>query len=185
MSIVASTGLGIAVSKPFILGCALSVLTAAAVFQLSSGDPTTATTQAGAGTETAGPALTDSSPPFTIEGHATEAISPGIQAPIDVKLTNPYDTPLSVTDLRVSVQTVTAPHADHAHPCAIADFSVRQGPTGLKVTIPASTTNTLNSLGITRASWPAVGMLNRPANQDGCKGASLTLAYTASGTAEQ
>jgi hypothetical protein len=30
-----------------------------------------------------------------------------------------------------------------------------------------------------------VGMLNRSVNQDGCKGASLTLAYTASGTLER
>jgi hypothetical protein len=30
-------------------------------------------------------------------------------------------------------------------------------------------------------SWPAVGMVDRPVNQDGCKGASVTLRYEASG----
>ena len=43
----------------------------------------------GAGTGRAG--LADSS--FTIEGNATEPISPGVMAPLDLKLTNPTTSP--------------------------------------------------------------------------------------------
>ena len=35
----------------------------------------------------------------------------------------------------------------------------------------------LSELGFGRSEWPEVSMLNLPTNQDGCKGASLTLAF--------
>ena len=105
-------------------------------------------------------------------------------APLDLSLTNPNDSAMSVTDLRVRVQKVSAPNADAAHPCAAGDFAVAQGSSSRKITLAARATRTLSNLGLPRASWPHVGMLNRPANQDGCKGASLTLAYTASGSLE-
>ena len=90
-----------------------------------------------------------------------------------------------VTGLSVRVQKVSAPNADDAHPCAIADFTVGQASSSIKITVAAGATSTLSSLGLTRATMPQVGMLDRPANQDGCKGASLTLAYTASGTLDK
>ena len=173
-----------AASKPFVLGCTFAVLTVAIVLHFSPGGPTSSTTYPGGGTQAAAPPRADSHSPFTITGQATEAISPGVRAPIDVSLTNSHTKALSVTDLRVSVREVHAPNADAAHPCAVSDFTVDQGSNGLPITVAAGSTNTLSRLGLARATWPAVGMLNRSTNQDGCKGASLTLAYTASGTTE-
>ena len=140
------------------------------------------TSEAGAGTGGAG--LAAASAPFTIAGSATEPISPGVKAPLDLRLTNPHGVPMSVTGLRVTVQKVTAPHADDAHPCAVGDFAVDQVSSSRKITVAARATITLSTLGLPRATLPQVGMINRPTNQDGCKGASLTLAYTASGTLE-
>jgi len=146
-------------------------------------NPTVGTT--GASTGIGGAALADSAGSFTIGGSAAEPISPGVMAPLDLRLTNPHDSPMSVTDLRVTVREVSAPNADDAHPCAIGDFAVDQASNDLSITVPARATSTLSSLGLARAKRPHVGMLNRPANQDGCKGASLTLAYTATGTLDR
>lgn len=134
---------------------------------------------------TGGAGLKDSSAFFAIEGNATEPISPGVRAPLDLKLTNPHDFRMSVTDLRVTVQRVIAPNADDAHPCSIGDFTVGQTSGSVAMTVAARATSTLSSLGLARAAWPQVGMLDRSVNQDGCKGASLTLGYAASGTLAQ
>lgn len=132
-----------------------------------------------------GAAQAASSVPFTIHGNATEPISPGVTAPLDLLLTNPQGVPMSVTDLSVIVRGVSAPNADDAHPCAVGDFTVDQASRSLEITLPARATSALSSLGFARASLPAVGMLERSVNQDGCKGASLTLGYAASGTVSQ
>jgi hypothetical protein len=68
---------------------------------------------------------------------------------------------------------------------AVHDFTVDQTSSGLEITVAARATSALSNLGVSSAKQPHVGMLNRPANQDGCRGASLTLADTASGTLEQ
>jgi hypothetical protein len=119
---------------------------------------------------------------FGIAGDATEQIKPGVMVPLDLKLTNPHDAALSVTDLRVEVRAVSAPNADDAHPCTVDDFAVDQVPQGFTVTVVAHTTSPLSGLGVPLSARPKVGMVNRPVNQDGCKGASLSLAYTAAGT---
>jgi hypothetical protein len=105
-------------------------------------------------------------------------------APIDLRFSNPADVSVVVGDLTVTVRTVSAPNADEAHPCAVGDFTVNQAAGGLKITVAAGTTSTLSSLDLPNAQWPKVGLLERSVNQDGCKGASLTLGYAASGTTD-
>jgi hypothetical protein len=67
----------------------------------------------------------------------------------------------------------------------VADFDVRQLSGHIAVTLRASREDDLNGMGVARGHWPAVGMLDRPVNQDGCKGAFLTLGYEASGVEVQ
>jgi hypothetical protein len=100
---------------------------------------------------------------------------------IDLAFTNSHDFPVSLTGITVIVRKVDAPNADAGHSCAVADFTVDQSPADFRVTLPARTTSSLSALNFPRAMWPRMGMLNRPVNQDGCKGAALTLRYTASG----
>jgi hypothetical protein len=163
------------------LWLALAVLWVVLLFRLVACDPISGGTDAGKGTGGARPGASRS---FTIEGEAAAPISPGIRAPLDLELTNPNDVAMSVTDLRVTVRAVSAPNADDSHPCAVGDFAIDQARSRLEVTLTTRSTSTLSNLGIPRATLPQVGMLNRPVNQDGCKGASLTLGYTASGTLE-
>jgi hypothetical protein len=122
---------------------------------------------------------------FTISGSTAKPVSPGVMAPLDLIFTNPNDVAMSVTDLSVTVRKVSAPNADDAHPCVVGDFTVAKASGSIKITVAARATSALSSLGLARATWPHVGLLDGPANQDGCKGASLTLGYAASGTLAQ
>lgn len=117
---------------------------------------------------------------FTVAGNALTPISRGGTVPLDVGFTNRYDFPIAVTNLRVTVRDVLAPHADAAHPCTVDDFVVHQFAGDAKFIIGARATGSLSSLNLPGAVWPQVGVLSRSANQDACKGATLTLGYTAS-----
>jgi hypothetical protein len=118
---------------------------------------------------------------LTISGDASSPIEPGLMVPLDLSLDNPNDFDLSIERITVTVQKVVAPRADADHPCSAADFEVRQFSGGVVLSLPGNHTGALSGLGLARDHWPAVGMVNTSVNQDGCKGASLTLGYHASG----
>ena len=106
----------------------------------------------------------------------------GGHGPIDLRITNHHDVTLSVTRLVVAMGPVTAPNADARRPCSVEDFALVQVRGTLQLPLAAHSTKALGDLGVDRATWPRVGMVDRRVNQDGCKGASLTLFYTGSGT---
>jgi hypothetical protein len=166
-------------SKRYVLGWVLVVLCLILLLRLVSAGSIPVP---GAGDWSGGARLEASTAAFTIDGNVDELISPGVKAFIDLAFTNPHDVAMSVTDVAVTVREVNAPNADDIHPCAIGDFAVEQAPNSVEITLAARSTSTLRGLGIARARWPRVGMRERSVNQDGCKGASLTLGYTASGT---
>jgi hypothetical protein len=146
----------------------------------SPNNPTTGRPGAGRGSLSG---VSGVSKPFTIEGTAATPMSPGVSVPLDLGVTNPYSVTMSVTTLQVRIQTITAPNSDGAHRCARSDFTVEQKAAGSpELTLPPEIHSSLAGLGLPDADWPRVGMLNRLVNQDGCKGASLTLAYSATGT---
>ena len=119
--------------------------------------------------------------PVTIRGDAAGWLSPGSMAPLDLLLANTNDFDLALARITVTVGEVDAPRADAAHPCSAADFEVRQLSGGAVLTLGGNRAENLSDLGLAQRHWPAVGMLDRPVNQDGCKGASLRLDYQASG----
>ena len=168
--------------KRDVLAWAMAVLGLALLLRLVFFGPIGGPSGVGTGSGTGGAAPRDSSAAFTISGTAVDPISPGVMAPLDLALTNPHDVAMVVTDLSVTVREVSAPDAAGAGPCGIGDFAVEQVPSGLVITVAARSTSTLSDLGLARATWPQVGMLDRPVNQDGCKGAALTVGYAASGT---
>jgi hypothetical protein len=115
---------------------------------------------------------------FAIDGTLGNVLAPGVGSPLDLRLTNRQGVALKITQLGVRVGSVRAPRADAAHPCTVADFVVLpfSGPYGF--VLPASGSWSLSALGIPAAHWPHVAMTNRPANQDGCKSAALTLSFS-------
>jgi hypothetical protein len=63
----------------------------------------------------------------------------------------------------------------------VRDFTIAQAPAGLALVLQPRQTTTLLARGVPRADWPAVRMIYRGTNQDGCKAAIVTLRYTVSG----
>lgn len=125
--------------------------------------------------------LAGGSAPFAIDGDLGESIRPGTQIALDLTISNPHDRVLIVTDLRVTVASVHAPNSSATLPCSVDDFVVAQVPTTFEATVDATASSTLGELGIPAAHWPLIGMPDSSSNQDGCKGATMTLAYTATG----
>jgi hypothetical protein len=160
-----------------VVACAVVLVGTVAVAAMTRGERDVPGADAGGHAEVSVPARS-----FRISGDAVDVLAPGRSAPINVTFTNPHDNRLTVAHLRVRVRKVDAPNADRRHPCSTRDFAVRQVSARFSVSVPADTSRSLARLGVRRASWPQVRMVSRPVNQDGCKGASLTLAYVGSGS---
>ena len=118
---------------------------------------------------------------FTIAGAVHRPISPGELAALDLTLDNTSNLDLVIDRITVAVVRIDAPGADADHPCTETDFEVRHLSGGAVVRLPSSSSDSLSGMDLPEEKWPAVGMRNRPVNQDGCKGASLTLGYEATG----
>ena len=122
---------------------------------------------------------------FEITGSPTKPMSPGVHVPLDLRLQNSNKTSMSVHDLVVTVRRVDAPRATDRLPCLVEDFTVEQAPDGIDLTLPPQATTSLSALSVPSAQWPHVGLRNTSVNQDGCKGASLTLEFSASGKVDE
>lgn len=166
----------------YLWSCVLTLLGVFVLLRFVAYDPTddAANGEGMSGVELGGGAAT-----FTIEGNAIGAISPGGMVPLDLEFTNLHDLAISVSDLSATVQEVSAPRGTDTNPCSVGDFAVDQASRSLDITIAGGASSTLSSLDLPRRMWPQVRMLNPSVNQDGCKGASLTLAYSATGALEE
>jgi hypothetical protein len=122
---------------------------------------------------------------FTIAGNLPSQLRPGYSLAADLALTNPGSTEIAITALRLSLAAFTAPRATTAYPCSLDDFSVTQFSGSYGFTIPAGSTRRLSELGVPAAQWPHVAMLNRPLNQNGCKGATVAFAYGGSARGDE
>jgi hypothetical protein len=115
--------------------------------------------------------------PFTISGNASPSLAPGVSAPLDLTLTNPYNLPLKITALGGTIDDATSDGG-----CSGAqNFQFHSiASTSLPLTLAAGQTATLTQLGVSDTDKPHVEMLNLSSNQDACKGVSLSLHYTGS-----
>jgi hypothetical protein len=116
-------------------------------------------------------------PAFTLTGQVTGPLEPGIPQPVDVAITNPNPVPLSVSALSVSVAGISAPQATGVLTCTAADFTSQPYAGPDPVVVPPSSTRTLHQLGLPADEWPQLELIDLPRDQDGCQGATLTLAY--------
>lgn len=115
-----------------------------------------------------------------ISGTVT-GLQPGLPSPVDLTLANRSKEYLWVTGLTVTPTRVLAPRSSVLLPCTLADFSLQQYSGLYPIVLPPLSTRTLSSLGIRPAQRPRAMLLNRPLDQDGCQGATVTLAYSARG----
>jgi len=121
-----------------------------------------------------------------IEAHTTVIgpLSPGMAVPLNLALTNPHRFNLVVADLNVEIRQVESPNAGADRPCTARDFIVSQISPTEALIVPARESPTLSTLGLPQGSWPRVGMRDTESNQDGCKGARITLEYSGTGSAD-
>lgn len=120
--------------------------------------------------------------PFAIAGSVT-GLSPGVSAPLNLSLTNQNKKQISITNLTVTIESVTRTAAAVAagRPCGLADYAVQQYSGPYPLAVDGLATATLADLGVAPAAQPRIRMLDTTTNQDGCKGATLALRYTGSG----
>ncbi len=181
-----------AANQHFVIGCVLAVVGGVVVWTMFVCNPFAcipADTErpggdnfSGRGSDQAELAKQSS---FEITGSPTKPMSPGVHVPLDLRLQNSNKTSMSVQDLVVTVRRVDAPSATEHRPCLIEDFTVEQAPDGIDLTLPAQANTSLSALSVPSAQWPHVGLSNTSVNQNGCKGASLTLEFSASGKVDE
>jgi hypothetical protein len=111
-----------------------------------------------------------------ISGTVRKLLRPGVSARVNLRFANRGANPVTLRRVAVKISAVTAPQADRRHPCSRADFRVRQMRAG-RFVVPGPGFTSLSRLGAPPGRWPHLKMRNRPVNQDGCKGARLTLSF--------
>ena len=122
--------------------------------------------------------IVTSSSPFTISGSLSDLLAPGKKLPLNLGLANPNKKSLSVTNLSVTVQSVT-PVGNNQ--CLKNDYLVTQYSGPYPLVVPGSSSTTLSALAVPSTQWPQITFRNTSINQDGCKGATLNLSYSGSG----
>jgi hypothetical protein len=119
---------------------------------------------------------------FTLSGNLPGLLTPGASVALDLRISNPNSKPLSLTNLSVSLAGVnrTAEAISRNLPCTVSDYTLTQYSGPYPLSAPPDSSS-LSGLGIASSGWPRIGMLDTRTNQDGCKGATLQLAYSGSG----
>ena len=115
---------------------------------------------------------------LALSGSFAGTLFPGDRPiPIDVQLRSSFAQRVQVRELSVSITAVHAPRASASLSCTSADFAVTPylGPPFTA----GSGASDLISAHIARRYWPTLAMRDTSSNQDGCMGATLTLAYQA------
>jgi hypothetical protein len=112
---------------------------------------------------------------FTIAGDlGSTTLYPGGSGSLDLSLTNPGATDLTVGEITVSLVGV---NTQRQQQCLVEDFTLTQLDAAQRFTLPPNSTRTLSQLGVAAADLPTVSMASTPVNQDGCKNAVVNLAF--------
>jgi hypothetical protein len=113
--------------------------------------------------------------PFTMSGGYGGLLAPGRSGELALRVANPNGEPIVVTDLTVTIQ----PGSSKAGCDGPTNLQVTQSnvSTVNPLTVPANGSVTLPSGGV---SAPQVLMRDLPTNQDACKGATFSFAYSGS-----
>jgi hypothetical protein len=119
-----------------------------------------------------------------ISGNPVGPLSPGINVPLNLRISNPYNFTIRLLTVDVTVGTSST------NSCRVADNfdqpTRRAFTLSTPALIPAHGTAFLTdvrpSQDIWPADWPIVKMNNTAVNQDACKNATFTLSYSGTAT---
>jgi hypothetical protein len=119
----------------------------------------------------AGTAGSDTTVPVTVNQTSTiTTLAPGLPAAsLAGHFDNPNAGPVYISGVTVAIDSVTPVGGGT---CDASDYTITQ-PAAVNAEVPSGTA---------KGSWSGGGIAfnNKATNQDGCKGATVTLAYTAS-----
>jgi hypothetical protein len=129
-------------------------------------------TQGGAGTGTAATGSTDD---ITVQQTSVITnLAPGLPAQtLSGNFDNPNDGPVYVTSVTATIDSVTKAVGAPAGACTADDYTLSGATMAVGAQVPSGTA---------KGSWSGASLAfnNTGDNQDGCKGATVHLAYTAS-----
>ena len=101
------------------------------------------------------------------------AMTPGSTAQaVDFRINNPAATNQTIASVLVSIFDVTGPNITGGNPCTAADFTLVQ-PNAINADLTPGNHDY-------QPSGATLAMKNTASNQDGCKGATVSLAFAAS-----
>jgi hypothetical protein len=157
-------------------GSSKATLTLQIPYDLAAGSypmTLTATTPDNASATATATLISAVAPKFTISGDSSGPMTlDGPARSINVSIANPYDHTLTVSNLSVSVASVSK------SACDPGNFTITQVPSGTTYTVAANSTLIVTSPK-PKISWP-----NDPLHpQNACIGALVTFGYLANGTA--
>lgn len=109
---------------------------------------------------------------FPVSGTIPQLFAPGVSHRLDLVIGNPYNFPIRVTAVTITVAE------DAATPCEERVNLIVEEPLAGPVDVPRNSTQSLSQLGVASADRPLLTMPNLSTNQDACKGASFSLTYT-------
>lgn len=110
---------------------------------------------------------------FPVSGRVEQRFFPGATRSLNLVIGNPYNFPIRVTAVAITVDATTGqPGCDGP-----TNLSVTQG-LAVPVDVPRNSTHSLLELGVDADDWPRLTMPNLPVNQDACKNATFSLAFT-------
>lgn len=113
---------------------------------------------------------------FTVTGAAAGPLAPGVEQPLDLRITNPYPFPIRVEEVRIEIEPRTSTT------CAAGDnLRISKGFSGT-ITVPANGTIAMSGL-VAAAQRPAITMLDLPSNQDECKNTTISLRFAGTASA--
>jgi hypothetical protein len=116
---------------------------------------------------------------FGIDGGTSSALHPGSTVPINVRISNPHFYPITVSDLTVRIASITP--ARKGATCRVSNYTVTQA-RHFSARIPALSSVGIRTILSNSSEWPSLHLTADPAKIDaGCQGATINLAYSASG----
>jgi hypothetical protein len=114
---------------------------------------------------------------FPVTGTVPHPFAPGVTRPLNLVIGNPYNFAIRVTSVAITVAAAT----NRAGCSGPANLQVTE-PLAVAVTVPADSTRSLEQLGVAAADWPQLTMPNLATNQDACKNADFSLAFSGQAT---
>lgn len=105
---------------------------------------------------------------------SVSGLYPGKTDGLAFKITNAASFDQKVATVTISMTSVTAPNATGDLPCTTSDFQLTQ-PSALDEVLPHNSDKTYTSA----MTGAAITMKETNTNQDGCKGATVNLAFSA------